>query len=157
VQKTYRRNLYRLVFGQHDRVLTLTDAERSALAATYPEMSDRFVTVPNAYVSNELLSSDMPERKAKEEGSHLLTLARMMPQKRLDVLLHAFARLGRPEARLTILGDGPLRPSLEGLAQSLGISDRVEMPGFVEDVLPALRAADLFVLSSDYEGLPAAV
>jgi glycosyltransferase involved in cell wall biosynthesis len=157
LQKVYRRNLYRFVFAQHDRVLTLTDAERSALAATYPDMSDRFVTVPNAYVSKELRSSAMPEPKARGGGPNLLTLARMMPQKRLDVLLHAFARLGRPEARLTILGDGPLRPSLEGLAHSLGISDRVEMPGFVEDVLPALRTADLFVLSSDYEGLPAAV
>lgn len=156
VHKVYRKGLYRFIFRHHDQVLTLSEPETSALAASYPEMSDRFVTVPNAYVSADLLSAEPP--KAVASGApHLLTLARMMPQKRLDVLLKAFALLKRPDARLTILGDGPLRPSLEGLARTLGIADRVEMPGFVEDVVPALRTADLFVLSSDYEGLPAAV
>lgn len=157
VQKVYRRCLYRFIFRDHDRILTLTDAETSALAATYPEMSDRFVTVANAYVSSDLLSIELPEPSANAKGPRLLALARMMPQKRLDLLLKAFARLGRSDARLTILGDGPLRSSLEDLARTLGIADRVEMPGFVEDVLPALRSADLFVLSSDYEGLPAAL
>ena len=157
VQRAYRRNLYRFIFHQHDKILTLTDAETSELKASYPEVSDRFVTVPNAYVPTELLSEKPRQRLTRAQGPRLLTLARMMPQKRLDVLLHAFARVKHPEARLTILGDGPLRVSLESLARSLGISDRVEMPGFVEDVLPALRHADLFVLSSDYEGLPAAV
>src|SRR6185503_9029583 len=64
--------------------------------------------------------------------------------------------LVRGDARLTILGDGPLRHSLEALARSLGIADRVDTPGY-GDVLPRLRQADLFVLSSDYEGLPAVV
>ena len=155
-QKFYRKNLYRFIFRQHDRVLTLSDAETSALAETYPELSNRFMTVPNAYVSDEMLSTRLPERTQRKK-SRLLALARMMPQKRLDVLLHAFAAVKGVDARLTILGDGPLRPSLEALARSLGISDRVEMPGFVEDVVPALQASDLLVLSSDYEGLPAAV
>lgn len=156
VQKAYRKILYRFIFTRHDRVLALTDAERSELAATYPEFSERFVTVPNAYVSNDLISAE-PKVSGRKRGARLLTLARMMPQKRLDVLLQAFAEVRRPDARLTILGDGPLRPSLENLARTLGIADRVEMPGFAEEVLPALRNADLFVLSSDYEGLPAAL
>lgn len=157
VHRAYRRTLYRFIFRQHDRVLTLTDAENRNLQDAYPELSSRFLTVPNAYLTNDQLRSDQPTRSATEGGPKLLTLARMMPQKRLDVLLEAFARIARRDARLTILGDGPLRPALERQAQSLGVADRVDMPGFVEDVLPALRDADLFVLSSDYEGLPAAV
>lgn len=157
VQKLYRRRLYRFIFSQHDRILTLTDAETSDLAAMFPEAAERLATVPNAYVSNELLATDVPKGARMEPGARLLTLARMMPQKRLDVMLHAFAKLKRRDVTLTILGDGPLRPSLEELARKLGIADRVEMPGFVEDVLPALHNADLFLLSSDYEGLPAAI
>ena len=155
LQKIYRRRLYRFIFARHDRILTLTDAERTDLEATYP--GNRFVTVPNAYISDELLSSITPRRAPGDAAPRLLTLARMMPQKRLDILLRAFALLGRKDALLTILGDGPLRSSLEHLARSLGIADRVAMPGFVENVHPALRDADLFVLSSDYEGLPAAL
>lgn len=156
LHRAYRTALYRFVFRQHDRVLTLTGAENRYLQGLYPELSDRFVTVPNAYVPSDLLNAP-PPRRSLTTAPHLLTLARMMPQKRLDILLEAFARMTRRDARLTILGDGPLRPSLEKLAASLGIANRVSMPGFVDDALPALAAADLFVLSSDYEGLPAAV
>ena len=156
VQKAYRKRLYRFIFSRYDRVLTLTDVERADLEASFPELSRRFVTVPNAYISGDLNPRGRKLRTGKA-APRLITLARMMPQKRLDVLLHAFAQLQRKDARLTILGDGPLRASLEELAAKLGIADRLEAPGFVEDVAPALHDADLFVLSSDYEGLPAAV
>lgn len=151
----YRRKLYDFIFGSYGLVMILTNAERRELSAIYPHHRPRFRTVPNTYIPDALLANRLPHHRATT--SRILTLARMMPQKRLDILLRAFAELGLPDARLTILGDGPLRGSLERLAQSLGIADRVDMPGFVEDVVPALRASDLFVLSSDYEGLPAAM
>jgi glycosyltransferase involved in cell wall biosynthesis len=156
IQKAYRTALYRFIFEKYDRVLTLTDAERAYLQSLYPALSNRFVTVRNAYVADRVVPSE--QAKGSATGARrLLTLARMMPQKRLDVLIEAFARLKQPNLRLTMLGDGPLRVPLENLARSLGVADRIDMPGFVDNVEPALRAADLFVLSSDYEGLPAAV
>jgi glycosyltransferase involved in cell wall biosynthesis len=155
LRTAYRHALYGFIFDNYELVMTLTDAERLELSALYQPLAGRFRTVANAYISDEMLV----ERPApRPDGPpNILTLARMMPQKRLDVLLRAFAELRLPEARLTILGDGPLRGSLQQLAQSLGIAPRVDMPGFVEDVVPWLRVTDLFVLSSDYEGLPAAM
>lgn len=157
VQRAYRRRLYHSIFQRHDRVITLSDAEQTSLAATYPEFASRFATVPNAYLPAELLSAPLDCQAQSKAHPRLLSLARMMPQKRLDLLLKAFARMPRTDAQLTILGDGPLREPLENLARALGIAERVQMPGFVGDVMPAMRAADLFVLSSDYEGLPAAL
>jgi glycosyltransferase involved in cell wall biosynthesis len=151
----YRQKLYGLIFRQYDLVMTLTDAERLGLMQVYPAVGARFRTVPNAYITDEMFQQPLGERAAGP--LRLMTAARMMPQKRLDVLLEAFARTSRSDSRLTILGDGPLRPSLEQLTKSLGIDDRVDMPGFVENVFPWLRQSDLFVLSSDYEGLPAAI
>jgi glycosyltransferase involved in cell wall biosynthesis len=81
----------------------------------------------------------------------------MVRQKRFDILLEAFAQSADKSSTLTIVGDGPLRNSLKRLAGSLGIADRVDMPGFADDLIPWLRKSDLFVLSSDYEGLPAVV
>lgn len=150
----YRRRLYRFVLGQYERVLTLSDAEQTTLRGLYPDFGARLITVANPYVSEAMLSV-VPSQRGS--SPHVLTLGRMMPQKRYDRLLRAFAQMGDDRARLTIVGDGPLRAELEGLATSLGIADRVRMPGFVEDVLPWLKDADLFVLSSDYEGFPAAV
>jgi len=148
-----RRKLFDFIFQRLDLVLALSDAERRQLSERYPSRQQIFHTVANPYVTDEMLS----ELAAPGSSSpRLITAGRMVAQKRFDVLLHAFALVERSEARLTILGAGPLRPSLEALARSLGIADRVDMPGY-GDVLPRLRKANLFVLSSDYEGLPAVV
>lgn len=152
VKEYYRRSLYRFIFGSFDRVLLLSAEEQRRLTAMFPEHRDRFETVANPYVAPAMRAAP---RAGGSRGRRIVTLARMMPQKRLDRLLDAFALLSNKEARLTILGDGPERAKLERRANALGIGARVDMPGFVDDVPSRLAAADLFVLSSDYEGLPA--
>ena len=86
----------------------------------------------------------------------LLAVGRLSAQKGFDLLLPAFARLvsGVPGARLTIAGTGPDEPALRRQAADLGIADRVSFPGFVANPYPLMRAADLYVLSSRYEGFP---
>jgi glycosyltransferase involved in cell wall biosynthesis len=155
LRTAYRQRLYGFVFGHYDLILTLTEAERRTLSAMYPHLEGRFQTAVNAYIAPAMMADCDADRGG--EVPNIITLARLMPQKRLDLLLRAFAGLRDTPCRLTILGEGPERPMLERLIQILGIGDRVDMPGFVEDVLPWLRRADLFVLSSDYEGLPAAI
>ncbi len=85
----------------------------------------------------------------------ILNVGRLNSQKNQKLLLEAFARLAAThDARLIILGEGPLRGELEQRARELGIADRVSMPGFYLDPSPFYRSANLFVLSSDYEGYP---
>jgi GalNAc-alpha-(1->4)-GalNAc-alpha-(1->3)-diNAcBac-PP-undecaprenol alpha-1,4-N-acetyl-D-galactosaminyltransferase len=62
-----------------------------------------------------------------------------------------------PEWSLTILGEGPQRKALEDQARSLELLDRVSLPGRVANPFPCLRQADLFVLSSLFEGFPNAL
>jgi glycosyltransferase involved in cell wall biosynthesis len=155
LRKLYRRRLYGFVFSRYCRILTLSREERDVLSHMYPAQADKFQVATNPYVTPELLADCS---RLRDPGPpRIVTLARMMPQKRLDILLEAFARVPREQCRLTILGEGPERPRLEAMARSLGIADRIAMPGFAEHVVPWLRSADLFVLSSDYEGLPAAL
>jgi glycosyltransferase involved in cell wall biosynthesis len=153
-RRFYRRNLFGWIFKRYDLALTLTDAEGHWLIERYPALEGRFRTVPNAYITDAMLAVSPPR---PEGPPRLVTAGRMLKQKRHDILLRAFALSARKDARLTILGDGPWRGQLEELGKSLGIADRVDMPGYTGDVLPQLRRSDLFVLSSDYEGLPAVV
>ena len=88
------------------------------------------------------------------EGERILSVGSLKDQKNHANLLRAFALLKRPQAQLMILGEGPLRPELEALADDLKIADRLVMPGFALDQWPFLASADLFVLASDYEGFP---
>jgi glycosyltransferase involved in cell wall biosynthesis len=82
-------------------------------------------------------------------------VGRFTPQKNPRLLLRAFAELAsvNPQARLVMVGDGPLKPELESLAQSLKISHRVMWTGFMEG-RRAMAGFDLLALPSDYEGFP---
>ncbi len=85
-------------------------------------------------------------------GALILSVGTLKAVKRHDLLIEAFAALDRPDARLYILGEGPERGRLQGLIDRLGLGGRVFLPGFQPDPLPWYAHADLFVLSSDYEG-----
>ena len=89
----------------------------------------------------------------------IVSVGRLMAQKGYDLLLPAFAQVlaVHPDARLTLLGEGPDRASLEAQAVALGIDKAVAMPGQSDAVFAELAAADLFVSSSRYEGFSNAI
>lgn len=85
----------------------------------------------------------------------LLGVGRLTAQKNFSNLIHAFSEMIRVrDARLIILGEGEQRPQLESLVTDLGLVGKVSLPGFAENPFAFLARADLFVLSSDFEGLP---
>ena len=85
--------------------------------------------------------------------ARILTVGSLRRPKNHALLLRAFADLLRVRpAHLLILGEGALRPDLERLAAELDISNHVSLPGYQTDPTPYYRSADLFVLSSDFEG-----
>ncbi len=79
----------------------------------------------------------------------------LTPEKGRLHLLEAFALLdpARRDARLVLLGDGPLREALEARAHGLAIADHVHFLGFRDDVATWLSALDVFVAPSESEGL----
>lgn len=85
----------------------------------------------------------------------IVSIGRLTRQKDFPTLIRAFARLrqNRP-CRLLILGEGGDRTQLEALIQELGVSEDVELPGFVSNPYAYLAKADLFALSSRWEGSP---
>jgi glycosyltransferase involved in cell wall biosynthesis len=101
----------------------------------------------------ELAALDIAERLwSGPKGARILTVGSMKAVKNHPLLLRAFAQLGRPDARLMFVGDGPGRNGLMALAQDLGVANQVIFAGFRADPTPFYKAADLFVLSSNYEG-----
>lgn len=82
------------------------------------------------------------------------TVGRLASQKALHILVDATPRLlaDDPRTRVLLVGDGPLRATLERHARRLGVQDAVTFAGHLPDVLPAYSAMDVFVLPSLYEG-----
>lgn len=91
-----------------------------------------------------------------EPPARLLAVAagRLSTQKGFDVLLraHAKALADGADHRLMIIGEGDQRPALEAIIEEEGLGDSVLLAGYVRDPQPLLARADLFVLSSRYEG-----
>ena len=90
-------------------------------------------------------------------GRRYVGAGRLSQQKNFALLVDAFAKIAKPSDQLTIYGEGSERPALERRIRRLGLERQVAMPGFVESIVPALQSADVFVLSSDYEGVPAVI
>jgi glycosyltransferase involved in cell wall biosynthesis len=101
-------------------------------------------------------STKMPYRGP---GPHVMAMGRLQHEKAYDVLLRAFASVlnALPQAKLTILGEGPLEALLKKQALELGIDQAVAFPGFQKNPWPYMKHADLFVLASRFEGMPNAL
>lgn len=91
-------------------------------------------------------------------GQRVLFIGRLDPVKGVPLLLEAFAaaREAHPDARLTLVGDGPARAALEAQATALGLQGAAEFLGYraQAEVAELLEAADMLVLPSFAEGLP---
>lgn len=103
------------------------------------------------------LSLEPPEHPWFRENGLPIVLAagRLTAAKDHKTLIRAFARVRQQRtARLLILGEGACRNELEALVKTLGLDDYVSMPGFANNPFQYMRRAQLFVLSSAWEGLP---
>ncbi|MBN1267870.1 MAG: glycosyltransferase [Anaerolineales bacterium] len=104
-------------------------------------------------ISNKAAEPMPFQELVKYPGPVIIAIGRLVYQKGFDVLLEAMAIVRQTrEALLVVLGEGELRKALETQAQTLGIMDAVRFPGYISNPYPVLKRADLFVLSSHYEG-----
>lgn len=95
------------------------------------------------------------ELEVPDGASLIVTASRLAPQKALHVMIEALAALDVPFV-LAVLGTGPLEDELRRKAEAAGIGGRVRWLGFRRDVADHIAAADVFCLSSVWEGVPLA-
>jgi glycosyltransferase involved in cell wall biosynthesis len=144
----------------------VSEAIRRRLTQDFGYPEDRTITIRNGIDLGYYSTDEMNEIRLKGSASAqngtpktIVCAARLSRAKRLDLLLEALALLVRSHSdwRCLILGAGPLEEELREQARRLGLNQFVTFVGHVADVRPYLRTADLFVLSSEKEGLPLAL
>lgn len=164
------RRVTRWVHGRVDAALCVSDGvAASVVSAGLP--GDRVHVVPNGIdvatirVRAGLAPLDAKGRApGRPTAPHpsgrsvpmIVANGRLSRAKNIPLLLRAHHRaLSDGVAhQLTVMGEGPDRPALEALIDELGLTGSVSLPGFVEEPYGIIATADLFVLSSDTEGLP---
>lgn len=154
-QMRWLRRTTKLLYPLADRRVAVSRRAAEDLGEISGLGRERFDVVFNPVVPPDRIASNPAvESLWGGAGKRIITVGSLKPVKNHALLIRAFARLGNDNARLMILGDGPERRRLEKLADELVVRDRVLMPGFVLNPWPYLASANLFALSSDYEGLP---
>lgn len=106
------------------------------------------------YSSKIYPESEHPFLSSNRTYKTIISAGRLAEQKSFTTLIKSFAMLDDSDIKLIIFGEGPLRVLLQNLATSLKISDRVSFPGYSTNLLAEMKSADLFVLSSSFEGSP---
>lgn len=137
-----------------DRIITVSEYDRQLALHYHITSPERLVTV---YYGIPDVSSALWASPIVGNPVRLVMVARFSPQKDQALVLQALAALGHLSWEIEFIGDGPLRQKCEKLALTLGIKDRVYFLGERQDVAERLARAQIFVLASNYEGLPISI
>ena len=110
-------------------------------------------------LDNPLDTNSMPAPNTGAREKTVLGAGRLNPQKNFPLLIRAFARFAaaHPDWRLILYGEGGEREALTALCQSLLCQSAWSLPGQTDALYEALGTAGMFVLSSDFEGMPNAL
>ena len=151
--------LMRWFYPKADAVVANSEAGADDLARFIGLTRQSVKTIYNPTVHSEItdLSNEPLEHPWFQPGDPpvILGVGRLSCQKDFATLIRAFALLREHrKARLVILGEGDERPNLEALTLELRVSQDTELVGFVPNPYKYMARADVFVLSSRYEGLP---
>ncbi|HEY2157715.1 MAG TPA: glycosyltransferase family 4 protein [Isosphaeraceae bacterium] len=140
---------------QADAFVAISEAvRREVVGAGYD--ATRIVDLPNGVPVPAEPWSPRPDWAG---SPHAVFVGRLAPEKGLHALVDAWPIVRRtfPAARLTLVGEGPERPSLEAQIVRLGLADAIPLPGASPDPTALLTPADLFVLPSREEGMSIAL
>jgi glycosyltransferase involved in cell wall biosynthesis len=153
-----RLPVYRLA----SKVLVVSHELQTLLQRQYRLTADRVIRIPNG-IDTSYYAPDLEERRRVRERLGFTDAdmvvgfsGRLDPVKNFDLLLQIFSLCvhEHPNIRLLLVGDGPERPRLEAWCQTHGIQRSVVFTGQQENVLPSLRAMDVFLLTSLREQMP---
>lgn len=149
----YQKSRVREVYRHAGKIVAVSSALEMQLLRIFPEAQGKTTTIHNP-VAMQMAAAKSVDR-GKDTDFTFITVSLFRAEKRIDVLLNAFAGLvglGK-SVKLKLVGDGPLRRVMKRRALRLGLEDRIEFSGYLtrEKVAGELGRSDCLVLSSEVE------
>jgi glycosyltransferase involved in cell wall biosynthesis len=160
-QKFIQKKLFQQALEKSDNVITISNEMEENIKENINTSEGQIKTIYNPIdldhikkAAQEKANNDLPRG-----GPIIISCGRLAKPKGFEYLIKAFQRVKNnySDAQLLILGQGELKDSLQELARALDIKDSVHFLGFKENPFKYIARADIFVLSSLWEGLPTAL
>lgn len=161
----FQARLLRAVAGRHAARFFCVSGEIADSVASFGAVARRKISVVANGINTGAIIGSGAATSAEARtslgltfsGPIIGTMGRLAEVKRQDVLIRAFALISQPEAHLVMVGEGPMRSTLENLVASMGLSDRIHLAGYCPNPERLLPALDIFALTSRSEGMPLAI
>ena len=155
----FRQAIERRTSARADKIVCVSRSVAEYCAARLRVATDKLVVIPNGIeveAYTDLQPADLGEFGLSPGRRAIVFVGRLHCQKGLDWLLSFAPRLFEqlPEHDLLLVGDGPERARLESLVRSQGLTRRVHFAGWSPHVPQILRASELLILPSRWEGMP---
>jgi len=155
-------NMIRILIAQYiipsaQGIRTVSESTAAYIRKTYPSLESRVRVLP-IYVDVQALAQEVPEWKLParypQYSRFVLMVSRLAKEKRIDVAISAFKKVTEsfPGAALVIVGEGPEKKHLQVCAEYNQVSASVIFAGWETDLTPYYKTADVFLLTSEYEG-----
>ncbi len=148
------RWLDRFTLRAYQKIVCVSRATQTALETWQPQARAKLVTIENGI---DLTKVNAPTAKNADSTPIILAVGRIAAQKNYGAALRAIAQLAGADFRFQIAGQDEMNGQMQELARELGIADHVEFLGYRGDVATLLQNADIFLLSSHWEGLSLAI
>jgi len=150
------------IYPKADAIVASSQGMLDDLIANFRIPSHKIRRIPNplplAWIRQHAQAPVQHPWFAAGQPPVILSVGRLERAKDFATLIRAFAKVhAEQDARLLILGEGSMRPQLETLVQELGLSECVALPGFDPNPFRFMARAQVFVMSSIYEGFPNAL
>lgn len=160
IRKWLIRSAIRFFYNRADQIVTVSKGIEKDMVEHFRVKQDKVVTIYNGYSINEIKNMSQESLSAEEKswfavgGPALVTVGRLTRAKGQWHLIRALQKIREavPEMRLFILGEGELEGELKKLAKDLQLEDAVVFCGFRKNPYRVMKACDIFILPSLYEG-----
>lgn len=159
------RRLNLATMGLNAEVLTVSEDVRQSLLAHWSGDQRRVSVLINGVNTSRYNPAQYDQRNCREElglpaeAPIVGTVCVFRTQKRLECWLDLAARTLKeiPDAYFVVIGDGPTEEQVKARAKALGLLDRIRFPGRLDEVRQWLAAMDVYLMTSEFEGLPIAL
>lgn len=157
--KLIYKQLVNYTYKTAHKIVCVSNGVQQDFKEFYQYKGENLTTIYNPVINEAYLrklDETVEHRYFKPENKVILAIGRLTEAKNFELLIRSFYQLYKqhPECRLIILGEGELRQKLELQIKNLSLSSVVDLPGFDSNPYAYFKYAELFVLSSSWEGLP---